>query len=109
MTERTSEIGTLRAVGISRPRIFQLVLMEAFFLTLVGFLLGSVIGLSIALGMDVMFQATGGSGWYFSPASVNLVLLTQALLLSVGLGCLIALLPAARAVSIDPVEALRYE
>jgi len=52
--ERTNEIGTLRAIGMSRSRVLMMFLLEALFLGAFSTAVGGVAGATIALGLDAM-------------------------------------------------------
>ena len=99
--ERTREIGILKALGFSRLDIVKMFLGETAFLTLAGSLLG--IGITF-LTVAILRQANPGlavlitPGWIFG--SIGLALIGAALGATV---------PALRASSVDPVEALAYE
>lgn len=113
--ERSYEIGLLRALGTSRSLVFFMILIESFWLTLLGVLVGiglgaglisyfSEYGLSLAFfskGMELM----GKSGNTIYPY-LDLNNLANALLLGLSTSVLAALYPAGKAVKSLPVDAL---
>jgi putative ABC transport system permease protein len=50
--ERTAEIGTLRAIGMSRGRVLLMFLLEAVILGIFATTIGGIVGLGIAMGLD---------------------------------------------------------
>lgn len=102
--ERTREIGTLRAVGWSRWRVVQLILGEAIGLSLIGGLIGSLLGAGLAW---LAGQAPGVGAFLegsFSPA-----IFVQGMVTALILGIVGGVYPAWTAANLQPVEALRYE
>jgi len=100
VTQRTREIGVRMALGAGRGSVYQLILKEAGWLTLTGL----VIGLSCSLAAGVFMRSLlfGIRSWDVSIlAAVAVVLIISALLASY--------IPARRAASVNPVEALRAE
>ncbi len=101
ITERTAEIGLLRAIGSARRQILLLFLGEAVLLASVGGVTGLVVGGGLAWLLGVLVPAL--------PVHVS----TFYALLSLGIAALIGLLagvlPARRAAHLDPIEALRAE
>jgi putative ABC transport system permease protein len=102
--ERTREIGILRAVGWRRRRVLALVIGEALVIALIGSLLGSVLAV---VGLKAITLAPTARG-FIDPNLPPEVLLI-ALAMGVGLSVLGGFYPAARAASLEPTEALRYE
>ncbi len=98
--ERTHEIGVRRAVGARSKDILRQFLVEAVFISFVGGLLG--IGSGYGLSRLVAMMA----GWS-TIVTLNSILL--AFLVSVSVGLIFGIYPAAKAGRLDPVEALRYE
>jgi putative ABC transport system permease protein len=98
--ERTREIGIRKAIGAkSRDILFQF-LIEALVLSLLGGLIGIVLG----LGATALIGALAGWGFAFSP-----VTLVVAVLFSLAVGVIFGVWPARQAARLDPVAALRYE
>ena len=102
--ERTREIGTLRAVGWSRWRVVQLILSEAIGLSLIGGLLGSVLGAGLAW---LAGQAPGVGA--FLEGSFTPTIFIQGMVTALTLGIVGGAYPAWSAANLQPVEALRYE
>src|SRR5215813_13769169 len=100
VASRTREIGVRMAIGADRPQIALFVLQAAFAQTL----LGLVIGLPVALMIGTSLKSRLYQVDAIDPPS--LLLPAAALLLSAGAA---SLLPAIRAASIQPIEALRAE
>lgn len=100
VTERTREIGVRKALGATRQAILFQFLIEAATLTMVGGVIGLVIGAGIAL---ILGAATP------VPAYVPLGSVILALLGAAFTGLLFGIYPASKASRLDPVEALRYE
>lgn len=100
VVERTHEIGIRRTVGATRRDVTQQFLTESLMMTLVGGVLGVVIGVASAMGI------TAYAGWttYVSPPAI---LLGIGVSLSVGL--VFGIYPAVKAARLEPVDALRYE
>jgi ABC-type antimicrobial peptide transport system permease subunit len=100
VSQRTREIGVRMALGAQRTAVYQLIMSEAGWLTGVGILagLGCAVGVA-ALMRKLLF---GVAAWDVSTLIAVSVLL--------GLSALLAsYLPARRAASINPVDALRAE
>jgi putative ABC transport system permease protein len=107
VTERTREIGVLRAVGASRATIFGLIWME----TLVLCVVGGVVGLVLALGGASAFEAWLRARLPFAPQDAlvrpEAGVLLFCLGVSLALGTVAAFLPAWRAARLSPLEAIR--
>jgi len=100
VTERTREIGVRKALGALRREIMWQFLVEAATLTLVGGVVGMVIGWLIAFVLHTFTSV---------PAYVPLVSIVTALVAAGVTGLLFGIYPASKASRLDPVEALRYE
>jgi putative ABC transport system permease protein len=105
--ERMDEFGTLRAIGASRFFIFGMVLCESLFLSIIGGLLGIVLGyFGAGLFNDAIVTLLKLS---FPVSLVTLKLVIEAMALSIGVGLLGALIPAFIASRMDIIKALRWE
>jgi len=100
VAQKTNEIGIRMALGADRKKVMRLVLAGAFARVLVGLILG--LPLAIAAGKLLSAQLYGVS-WWDPPA---LTVATGALALC---SLVAALIPANRAASISPIDALRIE
>ena len=100
ITERTREIGILKAMGASRFYIISEIEREALLISAIGLVVGFVVALGAGF---VIHKSTGlifeyGWRWAFTAAIIGLV----------G-GAIGAFYPAVRAANLDPVNALAYE
>jgi len=105
--ERTKEIGVRRALGATPFEIKRQIVVEAVFLTLIAGLFGILTGGWILIALDAAFGQ--GDDATLVNASVSITVVFIALLVLVTLGTLIGLIPAFKATSIKPIEALREE
>lgn len=100
VTERTREIGVRMAVGAKRRHILVQFLIEAMTLSLVGGLIGIVLGV---LGARL---TTLIAGW---PTIISTHAVMAAFLFSLCVGLFFGLYPANKAARLNPIDALRYE
>lgn len=100
VSERTREIGIRMAIGARRREIHRYFLCEALVISLVGGLLGILLGSLGPLLIHTIFKF---------PMPISLASVAVALLVSVLVGSIFGVLPASKAAALDPVEALRYE
>ena len=105
--ERTKEIGVRRALGATPYEIKRQIVVEAVFLTMISGLLGIITGGWILIAMDSAFGQ--GDDATLVNASVSIAVVFVAMLILVVLGTLIGLIPAFKATSIKPIDALREE
>jgi len=99
--ERTREIGILRAIGATRAKVVQILVVESFLICLAG----TLVGMLMAVGGKELFR-------YALPTQTVDLTLRWALIaagLGVAGGILGSFYPALRAARLDPVQALNFE
>ena len=101
VSERTSEIGLLRALGTEQVQILGIFLGEAVVLASIGGLAGLVLGLGSAWLINIFVPAL--------PTHASWTYVIAAELLAAMVGLLAGILPAKRAAALNPVDALRSE
>jgi putative ABC transport system permease protein len=108
--ERTREIGLMKAMGMSRGRVFSLFSLEAVFIGFLGSALGAAVSIAVGVPLSAMLSRTVLSGLpgldilQYSPASVATVIIVV-----MALAFVAGTLPARRAARQNPIDALRYE
>ena len=113
VTERTREIGVLKALGARRRHILAQILLEGTTLTAAGGLGGFLLaaGITRLIGslplLGPIFEDTSGQGDVHLGISFSALLISSAVLIAVGL--VSGLIPAIRAARLDPVQAIRSE
>ncbi len=105
--ERTKEIGIRRAIGATPSKIRGQIILESVFLTTIAGALGIIFG-GGALMLINHFLADKDNFPFTNP-TVNIPIALGAVLALVLLGSLVGMIPAQRAVSIRPIEALSDE
>jgi putative ABC transport system permease protein len=101
VTERTREIGVRKAVGAFRRDIVLQFLTEATTLSILGGVIGVIVGVAIPAGVKRAFDAL--------PAETPFWAILVGLAVSLSVGIFFGLYPAVKASRLDPIEALRYE
>jgi len=100
VTSRTREIGLRKAMGATRREILWQFLVEAATLTLVGGVIGIMFGIGSGEFLKRLLNFT---------TTVPVWSAAVATAVSISVGLVFGIAPAARAARLDPVEALRYE
>lgn len=105
VTERTKEIGLRKAVGAKKKDILVQFLTESSLLSMIGGILGIVLGwlISVVIGLVATTQ-----GIQFEP-QVGIQAIILATLFSTAVGLFFGIYPANKAANLEPVEALRHE
>ncbi|HZZ77484.1 MAG TPA: FtsX-like permease family protein, partial [Gemmataceae bacterium] len=111
VTQRTREIGVRLAVGADRRQILLLILRRGLLLTALGVALGSLASLAVprlvgSVLADVVFTGGGGIERHLSSSIVALAWAAIGMLVA---AVLAGYLPARRAASVEPTQALRTE
>jgi putative ABC transport system permease protein len=105
VTERIKEIGLRKSIGARRTDVLKQFLAEALFLTLLGGLMGTLLGVTLSwLGIQIISQFQ--SGWTFAVSVRGIVL---GVTVSGAIGVIFGYFPARKAASLHPIEALRFE
>jgi len=100
VTERTKEIGLLKAIGAKEKDILTQFLIESMVMSLAGGLIGIAIGVSGAYLISLV------SG---IPFTLSIPAILAAVAVSTLVGLIFGLYPARRAARLNPIDALRYE
>jgi ABC-type antimicrobial peptide transport system permease subunit len=106
ITERTAEIGMLRAIGATRRQVLRLILVEAVLMGFFGSATGLGLGIFLAIPLVQMF-ARGFGGIPLERFTVPPASVFQAVLVGTIVTFLAAFIPAWQAGRISPVEAMR--
>lgn len=105
--ERTKELGVRRALGATPREVRMQIILESVFLTLVAGIFGIILGAFVLYGID--YATTDLTNFPYTNPTVPIPFVIGALVIMVVLGTLIGMIPAHRAVSIKPIDALREE
>lgn len=100
VTERTKEIGLLKAIGAKEKDILTQFLIEAMVMTGLGGVVGIILGISGAFAISQIAHI---------PFVVSLPAIIIAVGVSMLVGIVFGLYPARRAAKLSPIDALRYE
>jgi putative ABC transport system permease protein len=95
ITERTKEIGVLRAIGFRKIHIIKVIQTEALVISLLAGILGSLSGAVVSI-------LVGGLGGF------NSIILGVSIFISILIGLSSSLYPAFKASRLEPIEAMRY-
>jgi len=115
--ERVKEIGMLMAIGMSKFRVFRMLMLETVLLTLTGGFLGILLGLLVTFatmkhGIDLSFYAKGledlgYSSLVFPVIEFKMVVMIVLLVLITGI--VASVYPARKALKYKPAEAIRID
>jgi len=115
--ERIKELGMLMAIGMNKKRVFNMIMLETIFLTLVGSISGMLIGGALigvfgTTGLNFSsvqegFEAVGWSAIVYP--NINLGFFFGVTLMVIIVAILSSIIPARKALKLNPVEAIRIE
>ena len=105
--ERTKELGIRRALGATPAEVRIQIILESVFLTFIAGVFGIILGAFVLSGIDA--ATANMTDFPYTNPTVPISFVLGALAIMVTLGTLIGLIPAQRAVSIKPIDALREE
>jgi ABC-type antimicrobial peptide transport system permease subunit len=115
--ERTKELGMLMAIGMNRRRIFNMIMLETIFLTIVGAVAGIISGWAITAvlgktgihfaGWGEGFEAIGFAARVYPVVTPGFFIFTTLMVIATAI--ISSIWPARKALKLNPVEALRTE
>lgn len=115
--ERVHELGMLIAVGMSKLRVFMMIMLETVYLSLTGGFLGIGLGYIICkhlqkVGLDLYFwkdvySSFGYSSFIYPVVNMKLIVFTGIMVILMGI--ISAIYPAVKALKLNPAEATRAE
>jgi putative ABC transport system permease protein len=100
VTERTREVGIRKAMGARRSDVLLQFLIEAVILSLVGGIVGVLLGIAVAKGVTFVIGM---------PSVIKLWAVMAGLIVSASVGIFFGVYPARKAATLDPIAALRFE
>ncbi len=115
--ERVKEIGMLMAIGMSKIRLFLMLMLETVLLTLTGGAIGTLLGFLTASalkekGINLSMYAEGFEDFGYSPIvypAIESEIVSVIIALVILTGILAAIYPARKALKYNPSEAIRTE
>jgi putative ABC transport system permease protein len=100
VTERTREVGIRKAMGARRNDVLLQFLIEAVILSMVGGIVGVLLGIGVAKGVTLIIGM---------PSVIKLWAVMAGLFVSASVGIFFGVYPARKAATLDPIAALRFE
>lgn len=107
--ERTKEIGIMRAIGATPSKIIAQIISESVLLTTTAGYIGMVVGVFLIEMIDRNLPPPSGRDTMFLHPNIDFQVAVTALGILVVSGIVAGLIPARKAVSMKPIDALRYE
>jgi putative ABC transport system permease protein len=107
--ERTKEIGIQRALGATPINIISEIITESVVLTTFAGYFGLTIGVGLLELINYLLSSSGANTQMFVHPGVDFRVAVTALCILVVSGALAGFIPARRAISVKPIDALRYE
>jgi putative ABC transport system permease protein len=107
--ERTREIGIQRAIGATPWSIMNQIIVESVILTTIAGYVGLVIGVGIIEAVNIALTRANVESDMFKNPEIDFHVAMTALGILVIAGALAGLIPARKAVSIKPIDAIRFE
>jgi putative ABC transport system permease protein len=111
--ERTREIGIRKALGASPASVIGLILLESILITTIAGYIGLVMGVGLMEGfnyaLEQMISSGGGDQIFFRNPTVDFGTAISATLILILSGALAGYIPARKAASVKPIEALHDE
>ena len=104
--ERTKEIGIRRALGATPKIVMNQILTETIVIVLMAGLTGIMVGVGL---LNLIGMATEGSDAFFKDPQISFSVAMIALFILMLIGAFAGYLPAKRAVSVKPIDAIREE
>ena len=104
--ERTKEIGIRRALGATPRNIISQILSESIILTLIAGISGLMVGVGL---LSLIGLALSQGSQFFKDPQISFTVAMAALIILLVIGTLAGFIPANRAMSIKPIEAIREE
>ncbi|MDR0371751.1 MAG: ABC transporter permease [Prevotellaceae bacterium] len=104
--ERTKEIGIRRALGAKPENIITQIMSESVILTIIAGIAGLMLGVGL---LQLLGLALGGGTQFFKDPQISFTVAISALIILVVIGTVAGYLPAKRAMSIKPIEAISEE
>lgn len=113
--ERTRELGMLMAIGMTKKRVFVMIMLETIFLALVGALIGELISMLLInyygkVGINLSSMAEGLETIGYSAITypeLDFVKYVQITIMVFVTGVLASIYPAIKALKLDPANAIR--
>jgi putative ABC transport system permease protein len=106
VAERMREIGLRRAVGATRKDILFQFLFESIVLTVLGGIIGIVLGLSLSFLSGIIISKFLKVDWI---STIPFLAIVLGFFVSGFIGLVFGIYPARRASNLSPIEALKYE
>jgi putative ABC transport system permease protein len=106
--ERTQEIGIQRAIGATPGKVMLHIVTESVFLTVMAGYVGLSLGVGLLELLNVALES-GGDEIFFRHPEISFKMAVSALIVLVFSGIFAGFIPARRAVSIKPIDAIREE
>jgi putative ABC transport system permease protein len=104
--ERTKEIGIRRALGATPRKIISQIMSESIILTLIAGMAGLMVGVGL---LYIIGVALSQGDQFFKDPQISFTVAIASLFILLVIGVLAGFLPANRAMSIKPIEAIREE
>lgn len=107
--ERTQEIGIQRAIGATPGKVIMHIVAESVFLTVLAGYVGLSLGVGLLELLSMALESGNSDEVFFRNPEISFKMAVAALMVLVVSGIIAGLIPAKRAVSIKPIDALRDE